>query len=336
MKKQFYENLCIKDFTDNLTENEKKILNNWLSMSDQNKLLYDELKNIWSSTEPNNLEQDINLDEAWINIKNNITTKIETSADTKPSFSDYIASLFAPKFRPIWAVGTALLLIVSSILFLNQSGSEKILKTISTGNGQMLEVHLSDGSIVNLNSDSKIQYDENFTGDKREIKLSGEAFFSVKKDGRPFIINTDNAITKVVGTKFNVWSRASETRVIVKEGKVSLAENMDSTKKVFLTKGELSKIVKENAPTKPSKVNAAFMLGWLDGKLVFESTPLSEIAKELERHYDVNVTIENKDISKFSLTGSFDNENIDSVLTKICLALNINYSKNNGSYSIKK
>ena len=335
MKKQFYENLCIKDFNNNITKNEKEILKNWLSISNQNKLLYEELKNIWSAAEPNNKVQNINLEEEWISLKNNISNKIETNKTAKPSFSDYVASLFAPKFRPVWIISSILLILFSSILLFNNSEPDKVLKTISTKNGQRLDVHLSDGSIVNLNNDSKIQYDEKFTGDKRVIKLNGEAFFSVKKDGRPFIIYTNNAITTVLGTKFNVWSRGAETRVIVKEGKVSLAENIDSTQKVYLTKGELSKIVEKNAPTIPSKVDADFMLGWLDGKLVFERTPLSEIAKDLERYYNVKVNLANNNISRLHLTGTFDNENIDSVLTKICLALNLNYTKNNENYSIK-
>ncbi len=335
MKKQFYESLCIKDFSNNLTENEKEILNNWLNISDQNKLLYEELKNIWFAAEPKETAQKINLEEEWINLKNNISNKIETNVNAKHSFSDYIASIFAPKFRPVWAIGLIVLLAVSSILLFKNSEPEKVIKIISTKNGQRLEVHLADGSIVNLNNDSQIQFDEKFTGDKRVIKLYGEAFFSVKKDGRPFIIYTNNAITKVVGTKFNVWSRGQETRVIVKQGKVSLAENIDSTKKVYLTKGELSTIVEKNAPTKPSEVDADFVLGWLDGKLVFESTPLSEIAKDLERYYNVEVNLANNDISRLHLTGAFDNENIDSVLTKICLALNLNYTKDNENYSIK-
>ncbi|MCB9250000.1 MAG: FecR domain-containing protein [Ignavibacteriales bacterium] len=67
---------------------------------------------------------------------------------------------------------------------------------MSTVNNQRLEIELSDGSIVQLNSDSEIKFYENFDNDKREIKLKGEAFFSVKKDGRPFIITTENAVTK--------------------------------------------------------------------------------------------------------------------------------------------
>ncbi len=325
----------LKILNNNITEKEKETLNNWLNISGQNKLLYEELKNIWFAAEPNNKVQNINLEEEWVSLKNNISNKIETNKPAKHSFSDYVASLFTPKFRPIWVISSILVVLFSSILLFNNSEPEKVIKTISTKNSQRLEVHLADGSIVNLNNDSKIQFDEKFTGDKREIKLTGEAFFSVKKDGRPFIIYTNNAITKVVGTKFNVWSRGEETRVIVKQGKVSLAEKIDTTKKVYLTKGEISKIVEKNAPTNPSKVDADFMLGWLDGKLIFERTPLSEIAKDLERYYNVKVTLANNNISSLHLTGAFDNENIDSVLTKICLALNLNYTKNNNDYSIK-
>ena len=116
MKKQFYENLCIKDFTNNITENEKEILNIWLNTSNKNKLLYEELKNIWFAAESKDVIQNINLEEEWINLKDNISNKAETNFNVKPSFIDYIASIFAPKLRPIWAIGLVVLLAISSIL----------------------------------------------------------------------------------------------------------------------------------------------------------------------------------------------------------------------------
>jgi len=336
MNKQFYENLCIKDFTNNISDQEKTLLKKWLGLSNENRLMYEEFKDVWLSTKPKDPKLNLDLEEEWENLKNNISSKTDTKTSNKQTVYDIITSSFAPRLKPVWAIGLAVLIIISSIVIVNNSGPEKVIKTISTQNGQRLEVLLSDGSMVKLNNDSEIKYDENFSDNKREINLKGEAYFSVKKDGRPFIIHTNNAVTQVLGTKFNVWSRASETRVFVKEGKVSFAENMDTTKKVYLTRNESSKIIEENAPTQPTKINANFMLGWLDGKLVFEKSSLSEITKDLERYYDVKVNIDDPEILEYSLTGSFDNENIDSVLTKICLALNINYSQSNGSYNFKK
>lgn len=336
MNKNFYQNLCIKDFTNNISDNEKKLLTEWLAESDKNKLEYKKLKNIWESSAPPKIEYELNLEAEWISLQNKISDAIETQVIVSNPISKFFGSLFAPKLRPIWALGTALLIIISSIIFFRNYESSGSLKTISTVNNQRLEVELSDGSMVQLNSDSEIKFYENFDNDKREIKLKGEAFFSVNKDGRPFIITTENAVTKVLGTKFNVWSRDDETRVIVKEGKVSLSDKSQIKNEVLLTKGELSKVKESLPPSIPSKVDDDYLLGWLNGNLVFNNTPLKEIAEELERFYNTKVIVDNNELVGYNLTGSFNNEKIDSVLTKICLALNLNYVENNNIYSITK
>ncbi|MCB9249999.1 MAG: DUF4974 domain-containing protein [Ignavibacteriales bacterium] len=105
---------------------------------------------------------------------------------------------------------------------------------------------------------------------------------------------------------------------------------------MLLTKGELSKVKESFPPSMPSKVDDDYLLGWLNGKLVFNNTPLKEIAEELERFYNTKVIVDYNELVGYNLTGSFNNEKIDSVLTKICLALNLNYVENNNIYSITK
>ena len=334
MKTSYYKNLIVKDLSNNINEEEKRLLLDWQKKSDKNKIEYEKLKSVWVSSLPNKLEFELNIDDEWECLSNNIISKIDSPNKSRNPISSFIGSLFAPKFRPAWAMGSILAIIISSFLFLNNNEPHQILNTISTSNNQRLEVKLSDGSIVQLNSGSEIQFYENFEEDKREIKLKGEAFFSVIKDGRPFIISTQNATTKVLGTKFNVWSREKETRVLVKEGKVSLANNTILKDEVILTKGEISKIIESESPESPEKVDPEYMLGWLNKTLVFNNTPLLEIAEELERFYDVKINVESSELNRINLTGSFNNEEIDSVLAKICLALNINYEQNNNIYNI--
>lgn len=336
MKTTFYKNLCIKNLANNISSNEKELLTDWLDKSNQNKLEYKKLEQIWNSTSPNKIEYELNFDKEWSNLKNNISTKTENQITSSNPIINFISSLFPPKLQPIWMMGVAVILVVSSILVFKSYNSTKNLKIITTVNNQRLEVLLPDGSLVRLNSDSEIQFYKDFDEDKRQIRLKGEAFFSVSKDGRPFIISTDNATTTVLGTKFNVWSRYDETRVLVKEGRVSLADNSVLNNKIILTKGELSNVIETQPPADPSKVDADYMLGWLNGSLVFYNTSLWEIVQELERFYDVKVSFEDKELLDFNLTGSFNNEKIDGVLEKICLALNLKYVKKNNDYSITK
>ncbi|MCW8849830.1 MAG: FecR domain-containing protein, partial [Melioribacteraceae bacterium] len=301
----------------------------------QNRIEYNKLKETWNYSKPVDLHYELSEEEEWNKLNTKLAVENYAEENRKSSTGNIFGALFSPKLKNAFAFGTALVVIVSAIFLYNNYNTELILKTITTTNMQKLEVELPDGSIANLNSGSKIEFYENFEDDKREVTLEGEAFFSVKKDGRPFTIKTDNAITKVLGTKFNVWARAKETRVIVKEGKVSLAENKHSAE-VILTPGESSKVVESNAPVKPIKVDPDYLLGWLNDRIVFSNTNLQEISKELERKYNVQIDIVDPELLEYNLTGTFENEKIDTVLTKICLALNLKYSEQNNKYKVTK
>lgn len=330
-----FKSLCIRDLTNNINDDEKKELERLLKESASNLMEYNKLKETWNYSSPIKLNYDISEEEEWNKIISAIAEESFNEKGKRNSISELFGSLFAPKLQNVFALGTAAIVLITALFLYNTSNTEPILKTISTENNQRLEIVLSDGSIVNLNSSSKIEYYENFEEENREVNLEGEAFFSIKKDGRPFVINTKNAVTKVLGTKFNIWARAEETRVIVKEGKVSLAENIHN-KEVILTKGEASKVIKSNNPIKPVKIDTDYMLGWLQGKIVFNNTPLSEITQELERNYSIKIDLTDSELSGYSLTGTFDKEKIDTVLTKICLALNLKYSENNNIYKVTK
>ena len=335
MKQSTFQKLCIKDLTNNISEEEKNILLSLLKESELNKKEYNKLKETWNYSKPVELHYKLSEEEEWNKFNTKLAAENYTQENKVSSTDNILGSLFSPKIRSVFAYGTALVVIISALFLYNSSNPELILKSISTTNMQKLEVQLPDGSIANLNSGSKIEYYENFEDDKREVRLEGEAFFSVKKDGRPFTIKTENAVTKVLGTKFNVWARAKETRVIVKEGKVSLAENIYNNE-VILIKGEASKVVESNSPIKPTKVDPEYLLGWLNDKLVFSNTTLKEISNELERKYNVQIDINDNDILEYNLTGTFENEKIDTVLTKICLALNLKYSEQNNRFKVTK
>ena len=335
MKQSTFQKLCIKDLSNNINEKEKEILLGELEKSELNRAEYNKLKETWSYSKPVELHYELSEEEEWNKFNTRLAAENYASEDSAGLASNFFGAIFKPKLKNTFAFGTALIVIVTAIFLYNNHNPELILKSIATTNMQKLEVELPDGSIANLNSGSKIEFYENFEDDKREVKLEGEAFFSVKKNGRPFTIKTENAVTKVLGTKFNVWARAKETRVIVKEGKVSLAESINNNE-VILTMGESSKVVESNAPIKPTKVDPEYLLGWLNNRIVFSNTNLEEISEELERKYNVQIDIADPELLSYNLTGTFENEKIDTVLTKICLALNLKYSEQNNGYKLTK
>jgi ferric-dicitrate binding protein FerR (iron transport regulator) len=130
-----------------------------------------------------------------------------------------------------------------------------------------------------------------------------------------------------LGTKFNVRSRDGKTQVYVKDGKVNLAQQNLNRAGVVLSKGELSTVVKNEMPASPVDVDPDPQLGWLEGKLVFNHTPLPEIIEEMERFYDVKILLQDNSLKSYSLTGSFKSSIIENVLSMICLALDLTYIK---------
>jgi ferric-dicitrate binding protein FerR (iron transport regulator) len=205
---------------------------------------------------------------------------------------------------------------------------------VGTGNKETKEILLSDGSLVKLNNGSNIQYLEKFDSKIREVKLNGEAFFSVTKNSTPFVVITENAKISVLGTKFDVCVRGEKTQVVVKEGKVNLVQK-ENDAGVYLTKGQSSCVAKNANPDSPKEIDADYMLGWMNGKLVFNQTPLTEIVDELERFYDVTISIEGNNVTANTLTGSFKNRDVDSALTMICLTMNLNFEKHGNGFLIK-
>ena len=333
-KFEYFRDLCIKRLSGEISDNENVELDKWINESPDNFEEYRKLEKIWISTEKSKDNLYTDLDIEWNKLESRISELENPSA--QGSFLSRLSDIiFTPKLRPAFAIGTLAIITISLFLLL-KSSPDNNLTTILTANNQILELELSDGSLVTLNSGSKISYFENFEEEQRKVELEGEAFFSVNKDGRPFIISTNNAVTTVLGTEFNVWARNKETRVLVREGKVSLADNNELTEKVILTEGETSKIIEDLPPTEPIKVDSKYLLGWLDRTLVFNNTPLNEIVDELERYYDIEVNIESNEFSSLRLTGSFEKESIETVLDKMCLALNLSFAKQSDGYVLTK
>jgi len=325
MSKTEFIKFCVKSITGNIEEAEKRELDKLLSQSVENRI---EFEKIQSVTNENQELPDIDVE--WESLNEKIRDVDKEYEKEKGSIFNKILVFTKSLFTPIWKPALAGLFIVAiSVTVLLLSNKEEIVtfKTISTLNNERQTVQLPDGSTVKLNSGSSIGFPDKFIGEKREVKLEGEAFFSVTKNGKPFVITTENTRVTVLGTEFNVWTRDEKTKVIVKQGRVNVEQIKTKNENVILSKDQESIIRKNFKPSPPQNVNADYLLGWLDNKLVFNRTPLNEIAGELERFYNVKIELANDDLGNLTLTGSFENQKVESVLNMICLALNIEFTK---------
>ena len=219
---------------------------------------------------------------------------------------------------------------------------------VVTKHGSKSSIKLPDGTIVRLNTDSRLTY-LNFTaGKNREVTLIGEAYFDVAHDSsRPFIIHTGKINIKVLGTSFNVRNypqdKELETSLIKGKIEVSLESRPEDiitlkpTEKLIIAKeqDELATAtkVKSSIDNKVVLTSITYLrhdslvaeTSWLNDKMVFVNQPLDKIAIELERKYAITVSFKDEKVKKYRYTGVFENVSLEKVFQLIKYSKNINY-----------
>lgn len=237
---------------------------------------------------------------------------------------------------------------------------------VSTKNGsRSTKIQLPDGTMVWLNSSSKLTYDnEHFGSGIREVSLTGEAYFDVVKNpAKPFIIHTAKLDIKVLGTAFNVKcypnEKNTETSLIRGSIEVTLKDRqekivMKPNEKLIISNDELrpdkelAKTINKTVNTKAKPIielghlnhyptdNSIVETGWVENRLVFSSETLDEIVIKMERWYGVNIRIEDEKLKKELLTGIFEEETINQALAAMKLTTPFNYKIEKDLITISK
>ena len=188
----------------------------------------------------------------------------------------------------------------------------------TTAYGVRTKITLSDGSEVWLNSGSTLSYPEHFTEDKRQVILSGEAFFKVKSDkDHRFDVQTSDGITvSAYGTEFNVQAYAEEPdiKATLAEGHIQIDQINHSTSQELIP-GEQAVYSRHTQQMQVRKANLLVETAWKDGKLVFRRTPMEEIAKQLSRHFNVNIQLQGKEIFDYTYSATFTTETLAEILS---------------------
>ncbi len=166
--------------------------------------------------------------------------------------------------------------------------------TITIPPGKSYNITLADGTKVFMYAGSRLSYPVAFSGKERRVYLEGEAYFKVTKDKQhPFVISTDKAEAKVLGTELNVSCYKGEPcHVALLTGSV-LVSNKQATRSIKLVPGQ-GVTVNETAPLALCSENMETYNYWMSGYIYFDDAPLAEIAKALGRWYNVNVVFDNE------------------------------------------
>ncbi|WP_020527196.1 FecR domain-containing protein [Flexithrix dorotheae] len=230
-----------------------------------------------------------------------------------------------------FAASVSVVLIFLSGLFLNrnffQFNNSPIVQMVEkfVPAGKKQTIRLKDGTMVKLNAETKLMFPKNFKSTERVVHLEGEAFFEVARDtSRPFKIISGELETQVLGTSFNIsaYPENKEIKVSVATGKV---EVKNKNNKVHLIPGEQVIFSKQDASLIEKPFNYKQEFSWKDSTLFFEDTPMSLVAKSMERWYGISIKFENQEILDCQLTGEFKNESLINVLESIKYTNDITY-----------
>ncbi|RAV30001.1 FecR family protein [Sinomicrobium soli] len=222
----------------------------------------------------------------------------------------------------IWKAAVALLVVFLGIRIWYQQAdvkneAEPVMVEKSTDWGQKLNLTLSDGTEVRLNSGSTIRFPKDFTAPLRRVELSGEAFFNVAKDTEsPFVISSGEVETTVLGTSFNMSTFPGEKQVVVTvaTGKVKVAS---AGNEMYLDPYEQGVYDRDSGTFSKDTVDPDSFLLWKDGIIRFDDATMEEVASRLERWYGVRFIFENRALKECHLTATYDNQLLAVVLESI-------------------
>lgn len=271
-------------------------------------------------------------DRAWEKVETRIKKQI------LPNRSLIRILVSNPLFRIAAAVLFAALLGISGYEFLQQPSATGELLEISATNQVLNTFKLPDGTLVSLNTDTKIKYPKKFGPETREVTIEGEAFFEVKPNkNKPFIIHAGKAQIKVIGTSFNVsaYPDTKSVEVIVETGKVQVLNKTAETNELILIPGDKGTLVNSsNSLLKTTNQDPNF-LAWKTRNLTFKATSLSEVIANLEKVYKVNIRIADPGLNELLLTAQFNNYSLDFILKVIESTFQIETRNVNGQYILK-
>jgi len=238
------------------------------------------------------------------------------------------------RFRVAAAVIIPFIFLAGAFTFVaNRAGifSSEEMAEVTVPYGEQVQVVLQDGTIVQLNSGSHLQYPKSFGLFSRNVKLTGEGYFSVAKEiGRPFIVNLNEINVKVTGTKFNAKAYSDDNKITVSldEGSVNIS---DPKNNVYPLKvGESADYDKGSGICTVNKVeDMTLHTAWRTKSLNFYRTPLRDIIKTLERQYEVKFNVNDSAILDYRFSISTSKINLEEVLNDLEKVSKVKFKLNN-------
>ncbi|MCT4643674.1 MAG: DUF4974 domain-containing protein [Carboxylicivirga sp.] len=305
-------------------ENETDELKQWLNASEANRRAFDAYNSSWSLSVNSKLESKFNVDAGWQqiqqsikNIKDNKQQSKKRGKRTKLYFWQSVAALLA------------ITLCVSSLYNLKDSlfDQQSQWVTIKVPYGEKTEVELADGTLVWLNSNSQLRYQQNeFGSERRQVFLDGEGYFNVAHGEKPFYVTLGEAKIRVYGTLFNVSAYAYQAQIktTLEKGSIGFIpfEDAEVTR---LKPGERLIYTKSNREIQLNSITEKEFSTWHHPVLKFNNTPFVEVVAQLEQWFEIQIQLEEGLHYSQRYTMTIKNETLKEVLDLMKLTTPMKY-----------
>jgi len=306
MQEQYW-NITTKYLSNEASKEETEFLFKEMKTNKELKAEFDKTKKLWQSLSNKQKEFDAKRMKKLIDFKISINKKQKRNKFINASLK--YAAIFIS-------------IILLSFLVRNDLQSTKV---IVNSTKQIQKITLPDNSIISLNSNAKLEYNNSTLKEfNREAKIEGEAFFEIKKsEGKEFIVHTPDFDINVLGTKFNVRTYNKEQSVVLTEGKVLLNSFTNKDSEIIMHPGEIVEYSKENSTFILHEINTKIYTSWLNHKLEFDNFSLDELAELVKLRYNKNLIISNKEIAERRISGSAPSDDINLIVKALETILKI-------------
>jgi ferric-dicitrate binding protein FerR (iron transport regulator) len=319
--KEHIVHLIAKQLQGLATPQEAEELQHWLKLDATCQQEYDDMAMIWQKSGPLLADPQFNADIAWLKLDDKVaqlTPRPKYQQDTIISF------LFSSTGR----IAAAVLVLALTALggyWLHQRAQWQHF----TAANKNETLTLPDQSVVLVRKGSSIKYPNVFDKKERRVQLTGEAFFKVQhNENQPFLVTTDNADIKVLGTSFLVNSAQSSDEVVVVTGKVNVTDKNESHNQVILTKGQRAVLDHNHFIQAP--VTDSNFIAWETGHLTFNNATLPKVLQDITHYYGVQIELApalKATAPTVHVTVQFNNQPIEQALEEITLITGLQMKK---------
>lgn len=321
------DELIVKYLRGEATNFEVRRLEDWRAAADANDRAFQETRRLWEKT--NDLAMP--LVDAAPPVSHTVSEAEKRRRGTRG------VTRRREALRSPWAllgVGAAAVLV--TLLLVDRTdrgsvGSESVFAPVESSSSPLdiTTMALTDGSVLRLAPDTRVEFLP--SADSRELVLEGKAFFAVAPDPKPFVVQAQAGRVVVHGTRFEILTWGDSLRLVVVEGDVSLRGTSGAAE---VGAGQVA-FLREGAPPRVLEGEDIWpVLDWPGGLLVFQETPLSQVIREIGRHFSRDARVTDEEIGQRHITAWFEDETLEEVLTAVCHVAGARYQIIDGEVTI--